>query len=47
VLTTSTDDRDIDFFYESGASGYIVKPVSPEGIVKAVQKLQSVWSFQF
>jgi CheY-like chemotaxis protein len=47
VLTTSSDERDIDAFFQSGAKSYIVKPASVEGIVKAVQQLQSLWSFRF
>jgi len=47
VLTTSSDDRDIDAFFKSGANSYIVKPVSVDGIVQAVQQLQIVQSFSF
>ena len=47
VLTTSSDDRDIDAFFASGANSYIVKPATVEGIIKAVQKLENLWSFRF
>jgi CheY-like chemotaxis protein len=47
VLTTSSDDRDIDAFFDSGANSYIVKPVAVAGIQKAVQQLESVWRFRF
>ena len=47
VLTTSSDERDIDAFFQSGANSYIVKPVGVDGIVKAVQQLQKFWSFSF
>ena len=47
VLTTSSDDRDIDAFFESGAQSYIVKPVDIEGIVRAVQKLETYSRFRF
>lgn len=47
VLTTSSDERDIDGFIGSGAKSYIVKPVTQEGILKAVQRLEQVWSFHF
>ena len=47
VLTTSSDSRDIDAFLESGAKSYIVKPVTQDGIIKAVQRLEQFWSFNF
>ena len=47
VLTTSSDDRDIDAFFQSGASSYIVKPIDADQVVKAVQKLQSITSIRF
>jgi CheY-like chemotaxis protein len=47
VLTTSSDARDIDAFVASGAKSYIVKPVTQDGIIKAVQKLEQFWSFSF
>jgi CheY-like chemotaxis protein len=47
VLTTSSDDRDIDAFFASGANSYIVKPATVEGIIRAVQELANLWSFRF
>ena len=47
VLTTSLDDRDTDAFLESGAQSYIVKPVEIDGIVRAVQKLETYSRFRF
>ncbi len=47
VLTTSSDERDIDAFFASGAKSDIVKLVTQNGILKALQRLDSVWSFNF
>ncbi len=47
VLTTSTDVRDIEAVMALGANSYIVKPVGVDGVVKAVQQLQSIWKLQF
>ena len=47
VLTTSSDERDIDAFFASGAKSDLVKPVIQDDILKAVQRLESVWSFNF
>ena len=47
VLTTSTDDRDIDNFFQSGANSYIVKPVDVDGVIKAVQQLRHIAKFSF
>lgn len=43
VLTTSHDERDIERCYEAGANSYIVKPVTMEGMVKAVERLKEFW----
>lgn len=47
VLTTSLDDRDIDAISQSGANSYIVKPVEIDGVVRAVQRLESYSRFRF
>ena len=43
VLTSSSDPRDIERCYASGANTYIQKPVSFEGFIKAVQRLNEYW----
>ena len=40
VLTTSSDERDVEQCYENGASSYIVKPVNFSGFVEAIQRLR-------
>jgi CheY-like chemotaxis protein len=47
VLTTSSDDRDIDAFFQSGANSYLVKPASVDGITRAVKQLENFSSFRF
>ncbi len=47
VLTTSSADSDIDVFFQSGASSYLVKPIDANQVVQAVQKLQSITSIRF
>lgn len=43
VLTTSSDERDIDRCYEYGANSYVVKPVRFEGFVSAMERLTGYW----
>jgi CheY-like chemotaxis protein len=43
VLTTSTDERDIDKCYEEGANSYICKPVDLNGLMVAIQRLRDYW----
>jgi CheY-like chemotaxis protein len=43
VLTTSTDERDIDRCYQAGANSYVHKPVDLDGFVRAVQRLKDFW----
>ena len=43
VLTTSSDERDIEQCYENGASSYIIKPVSFSGFMEAIQRLKDYW----
>ena len=43
VLTTSTDERDIQACYRSGANSYIQKPVDLSGFMAAVQRLTDFW----
>ncbi len=43
VLTTSNDARDIDTCYDIGASTYIQKPVSFEGLTEAIRTMKDYW----
>lgn len=43
VLTTSSDERDIDNCYLAGANSYVQKPVNMPGFVEAVQRLTDFW----
>jgi CheY-like chemotaxis protein len=43
VLTTSSDERDIERCYANGASSYIVKPVSFSGFMDAMQRFRDYW----
>jgi len=43
VLTTSNDARDIDQCYNIGASTYIQKPVSFEGLTEAIRTMKDYW----
>ena len=43
VLTTSSDERDIEKCFQAGANSYIVKPVSFDGFVEAIKRLKDYW----
>lgn len=43
VLTTSTDERDIEACYKFGANSYVQKPVDLAGFVNAIQRLKDYW----
>lgn len=43
VLTTSSDERDIQRCYDMGASTYIQKPVSFPGLAKAIRTMKDYW----
>lgn len=43
VLTTSNDMRDVDQCYNIGASSFIQKPVSFEGLTEAVRTMKDYW----
>jgi two-component system response regulator len=43
VLTTSSDERDVQACYKAGASSYIQKPVDVEGFMKAIERLNDYW----
>lgn len=43
VLTTSSDERDIDGCYRDGANSYVQKPVDLPKFIKAIQRLSDYW----
>ncbi len=43
VLTTSSDERDINDCYTNGANSYVVKPVDFPGFLEAIQRLTDFW----
>lgn len=43
VLTTSSDERDINACYRAGANSYIQKPVDIDGFMKAIERLNGYW----
>jgi two-component system response regulator len=43
VLTTSSDDKDINKCYQAGANSYIQKPVDLQGFLIAIQRLKEFW----
>jgi two-component system response regulator len=43
VLTTSSDQRDIDRCYQAGANTYIQKPVDLESFFRAIAQLKEYW----
>lgn len=43
VLTTSSDERDIEGCYRAGANSYIKKPVDMGGFLNAIQRLSNYW----
>lgn len=43
ILTTSSDERDVDACYRMGANTYVQKPVSFEGLIEAIRRLKEYW----
>lgn len=43
VLTTSSDERDIERCYADGANSYIAKPVELANFIEAIQRLKDYW----
>lgn len=44
ILTTSRDEDDISLCYDEGASSYIVKPVSFDGLLEITRSLKQYWT---
>lgn len=43
ILTSSKEHADLIRCYENGANSYLVKPVSYEGFIEMVQKIDEYW----
>ena len=43
VMTSSSDQADIDRCYEAGANSYVVKPVNLDGFLSAIARLKDYW----
>jgi two-component system, response regulator len=43
VLTTSTDERDVQGCYRAGANSYVRKPVDLEGFLAAIRRMTDFW----
>lgn len=44
VLTTSSDEADVQKAYDLGASSYITKPVTHGQLVEVMQTIAQYWS---
>lgn len=43
VFTTSSNPKDIEFCYQNGANGYLIKPVDSDQLEKTVQAFVAYW----
>ncbi len=43
ILTTSSEDRDIQTAYDTGANSYIVKPVGFDNFMEVAQHIELYW----
>lgn len=43
ILTTSSDERDVQACYQLGANTYVQKPVSFDGLMEAIKRLKEYW----
>lgn len=43
ILTTSTDEKDVSYCYETGASSYIQKPVDLDGLLEVARCFKNYW----
>ena len=44
VLTSSSEDRDIESAYEMGANSYIIKPVDFDKFIQVAEHIEIYWS---
>ncbi|NJM76809.1 MAG: response regulator [Acaryochloridaceae cyanobacterium RU_4_10] len=43
VFTTSSSPKDVEFCYQNGANGYLVKPMEADELQKTVQAFVDYW----
>lgn len=43
IFTTSSNPKDIEFCYQNGANGYLIKPVDLEELERTVQAFVNYW----
>ncbi len=43
VFTTSSNPKDVEFCYEKGANGYLIKPMDAQELRKTVQAFVDYW----
>ncbi len=43
IWTTSSNDKDIDACYQTGANAYMQKPATTEGLLESVKRLKEYW----
>lgn len=43
MLTTSSDQRDVQLAYQLGANSYVQKPVELDGFMAAIRRLKDYW----
>lgn len=43
ILTTSSDERDVQRCYDAGANSYVKKPVDFDGFLQAIRRLSDYW----
>jgi CheY-like chemotaxis protein len=43
VFTTSSNPKDVEFCYQKGANGYLIKPVDLDALEKTVQAFVGYW----
>jgi len=43
ILTTSSDERDVEACYQMGANTYVQKPVSFDGLIDAIKRIKEYW----
>lgn len=43
ILTTSSDERDVEECYQLGANTFVQKPVDLDGLFAAIQRIKDYW----
>jgi CheY-like chemotaxis protein len=43
VFTTSSNPKDVEFCYQKGANGYLIKPINAQELQKTIQAFVNYW----